>query len=327
VTACDPDEGDCALSPADLARLPFPEFGDYIIAFGNNGHGRSHAFQTEVNRRFSGGLQFNFSYTLLDQKSTAPDTGNSSLGGTAYNQFKPNSDFGEDAFTSRHRFITYGIFETPFGHGRHFAPDMPRWLDYAVGGWDISWQGFAKTGTPFTPFWYCDNCGGGGFAYPGNIASGSIDAVGDFTGGWRPVVSGDPNVAKGDRLWNPDAFGPPPTGAGLFDDPNVAVRNLLRGPGTWGLNAGVRKIFRFGERARAELGADVNNLFNHPLLSPDVNDIANLGNFTMRVNPNTLRPEIASVTRNPDFGRQISSYAQEGIDARRTVRLRLRITF
>ena len=59
----------------------------------------------EVNRRFRSGLTFNASYTLLDQKSTAADTGNSSLGGTAYNQFQPESDYGEDAFTSRHRFL------------------------------------------------------------------------------------------------------------------------------------------------------------------------------------------------------------------------------
>jgi hypothetical protein len=327
VTACDPDEENCALSPADLARRPFPEFGDYIIAFGNNGHGRSHAFQAEVNRRFSGGLHFNASYTLLDQKSSAPDTGNSSLGGTAYNQFRPDSDFGEDAFTSRHRFITYGVVETPYGRGRHYGADIPQWLDYIAGGWDFSWQGFVKSGTPFTPFWYCDNCGGGGAAFPGNIGAGSVDAVGDFSGGWRPTVSGNAQVKSGDRIWNPDAFGPPPTGAGLFDDPGVAVRNLLRGPGTWGLNAGIRKVFALGERARAELGADVNNLFNHPLLSPDNWGIANLGNFTMGVNAKTLQPEIASVTRNADFGRLIASYAQEGIDARRAVRLRLRITF
>jgi hypothetical protein len=35
----------------------------------------------------------------------------------------------------------------------------------------------------------------------------------------------------------------------------------------------------------------------------------------------------ADVTPNPDFGRLISSFTQEGIDNRRTVRLRLRITF
>jgi hypothetical protein len=61
-----------------------------------------------VTRRFAGGLTFNASYTLLDQKSSAADTGNSSLDGTAYNQFAPNSDYGADAFTARHRFIAYG---------------------------------------------------------------------------------------------------------------------------------------------------------------------------------------------------------------------------
>jgi len=35
----------------------------------------------------------------------------------------------------------------------------------------------------------------------------------------------------------------------------------------------------------------------------------------------------ADITRNDNFGRLISSFSQEGIDNRRTVRLRLRITF
>ena len=39
----------------------------------------------------------------------------------------------------------------------------------------------------------------------------------------------------------------PPLGADLFDNPAVAKRNMLFGPGTFGLNMGVRKVFRFGE--------------------------------------------------------------------------------
>jgi hypothetical protein len=35
----------------------------------------------------------------------------------------------------------------------------------------------------------------------------------------------------------------------------------------------------------------------------------------------------ADVTPNPDFGRLINTFSQEGIDNRRTVRVRLRITF
>src|SRR5207249_2927156 len=86
VTACEPDDFDCDYSVSDLARQPFPGLGDYMASYGNFGHGRSDALQLEFARR-GRGLTFNAAYTLLDQKSTAVDSGNSSLGGTAYNQF------------------------------------------------------------------------------------------------------------------------------------------------------------------------------------------------------------------------------------------------
>jgi len=202
---------------------------------------------------------------------------------------------------------------------------MARGLDYAIGGWQLSWESFIKSGTQFTPFWLCDNCDP---VVPGNIASGSIDATGGFYGtSFRPVVTGNPNVTSGDRIWNPSAFALPPLGADLFDNPNIAKRNMLFGPGTYGVNLGIRKTFRFGERIRAQLGADFNNVFNHPLKSPDNYDIGVLGNFSMTVDPVTLKPLYGSVTPNPDFGRLITSYSQEGVDSRRDIRLRLRIMF
>ncbi len=325
VTPCTPDDYDCDYSDADRLRMPYPDLGTYMTAFKNFGHGRSNALQLEVNRRFSGGLTFNASYTLLDQKSTAPDTGNSSLGGTAYNQFDPNSDYGMDTFTSRHRFIAYGMAQLPFGRGARFGSRIPRALDYVAGGWEIAWQTFVKSGTGFTPFWICENCDP---IMPGNAGSGSLDATGGFYGTTlRPLVVGDPNVKSGDRIWNPDAFGLIPMGADLFSNPKVAVRNMLSGPSTSGLNVGIKKAFAFGERVRAEPGAYFNNVLNHPLKAPDNYDIGALGTFTLKVNPATLQPEIQDYQRNPDFGRLIASYPQEGVDSRRVVRLRLRITF
>lgn len=324
-TACSPDDGDCDYSPADLARLPYPGLSSYLTSFGNFGHGRSHALQVEVKRRYSGGFTFNASYTLVDQKSTAADTGNSSLGGTAYNQFQPGQDYGRDAFLSRQRFVAYGIWDSPVGRGRQIGGNMSRWMDALAGGWQASWQLFAKSGTGFTPIWLCDNCEP---VLPGNIASGSVDATGGFYGtSFRPVVSGNTNVKSGDRIWSPDAFGLPPLGADLFDNPSVAKRNLLWGPGTYGLNFGIHKVFSLGERVKADLGSDFNNILNHPLKSPDNYDIGLLGNFTMKVNPVTLKPEYQDVVRNPDFGRLLTSYTQEGVDSRRAIRLRLRLTF
>lgn len=326
---CDPiDEADCVISPADAARRPFPRLGDFLATYGNTGRGRSHALQFEVNRRFARGLIFNASYTLLDQKSSGTDLGNSSLGGTLYNQFAPEVDFSRDSFVSRHRFVSYGSYELPIGRNRPYGKSMNKWADGVVGGWDLSWNMFAKSGTGFTPFWVCNSCGNFGFLGPGNVGSGFIDAVGDFSSNtYRPVVVGDPYAnLTGDQVFNPAAFGLPPIGADLFDNPAVAKRNFLTGPGTWGVNLGVRKYFRFSETTRLEVGADFNNVFNHPLFSPLDTFFANVGEFDVAVTP-AGQLEIVNVFPNPDFGRNNISVSQEGIDNRRSVRLRLRLSF
>ena len=325
---CDPLEGDCVESPADEARRPFPNgLGDFLATYGNTGKGRSHALQFEVNRRFARGFMFNASYTLLDQKSSGVDVGNSSLGGALYNQFNPTNDLSRDSFVSRHRFVSYGAYDLPFGRGREYGRSLSKWEDALVGGFQISWNMFAKSGTGFTPYWTCNNCGP---VFPGNIASGFVDAVGDFSGpSFRPTITGNPYASlSGDQIFNPGAFGLPPTGADVFDNPAVAKRNSLVGPGTWGVNMGFKKFFSFSEQTRLEVGVDFNNIFNHPLLSPLDIEYANLGDFAVSLNAAgqpVILPE--NVNPNPDFGRQNNSFTQEGIDNRRSVRLKLRLTF
>ncbi|HEV3198841.1 MAG TPA: carboxypeptidase regulatory-like domain-containing protein [Bryobacteraceae bacterium] len=318
---CNPDNGDCTLSNADLARRPFPILGDYMAQYGNFGHGRSNALQVEAIRRFSRGLTFELSYTLLAQNTTALDTGNASLGGPGYNQFQPELDYSRDSFVSRNRVTFYGVYQAPA-----LRKGMPKALDAVIGGWQLSWNGFVKSGTGFTPFWNCDNCDP---VWPGNIGSSFIDAVGDFNGpSFRPQVTGNPNVRSGDRFWSPAAFTVPSVGADFFSNSAAATRNFLLGPGTWGVNVGIQKRFQLGEHIRASLGADFNNIFNHPLVSSTDTSFANLGSFSLDVDQKTgaLLP-ITRITPNPDFGRLINSYAQDGIDSRRAVRLRLRVTW
>jgi Carboxypeptidase regulatory-like domain/TonB dependent receptor len=335
---CDPvNNGDCGLSNEDAARYRFPALGDFLLSYGNYGHAQSNAFQANLEHKYTHGFLFNLSYTYLDQKSTALDTGNSSLGGIAYNPLTPDSDYGIDGYVSKHRVVAYGVVDLPVGRGRRYGASMSRVADFIIGGWQTSFNMFAKSGTGFTPFWICDDCNP---LEPGNIGISSVDAVGDFNSepSYRPVVlSSDFNKHNGDQIFNPAAFGPPPVGSDVFSNSQIAKRNMLWGPGTWGLNLGVHKDFHATERLTLQFGADVNNLFNHPLFSPNADagggggSFALLGDFVIRVDPVTgkLVPidPAKDVTPNPDFGRLISSFTQEGIDSRRTVRLRLRITF
>ena len=328
---CVPDDGTCVITDADRARLPFPDLGTFLLSYGNFGSGRSHAMQVEVNRRFSNGFTFNASYTLLDQKGSGFDTANSSLGGTAYNQFHPENDFATDAFVSRHRFVTYGVIDLPFGKGRRYQTSS-KIVEGTLGGWQLSWNMFAKSGTGFTPFYDCGNCDP---IFPGYIASDSLDAVGGFSNylSYRPLTNGSVSPYGGTgTFFNSAAFAPPTVGADLLDNPNVVRRNSLTGPSTWGANLGVRKTFRFSESTRLEIGADFNNVFNHPLTSPTDPDAAfnftHLGTFFLDIDPATgkLLP-ITRVDPDPNFGKLIQSYTDEGIDNRRTIRLRLRFTF
>jgi hypothetical protein len=95
------------------------------------------------------------------------------------------------------------------------------------------------------------------------------------------------------RLGSANAFEPPPVCSDVFDNPQIAKRNLLIGPGAWEVYLGVHKEFRLGERVTPALGADFDNVFNHPLKAPDFSDnggdggghpFAFLGDFNVNVN-------------------------------------------
>lgn len=345
VTPCDPlNNGDCSYSPADNARLTIPALGDYVTGFGNVGHSMTKSFQAQLQRQAKT-LTFSVAYTFLDQKSSGLDVGNSSLGGDAYNPFQPDSDYGTDSFTSRHRVVAYAIADLPVGRGKQYLGHISRLTDAVIGGWQASTNLFFKTGTGFTPFYVCDDCDP---VLPGNVASGTLDAVGDFNAtSVRAIISGDPKggATKG-YLFNPSAFKLPSMGADFYSQPGVAARNALFGPSTYGINFGLHKTFAITERVGLQIGADVNNLLNHPMLSPDQSDgggcegcFANVGSFSLSVDqtPGTAgsQPKIlpidttdsAQYTPNADFGHLFRSYQQEGIGSNRTIRLRGRLTF
>jgi hypothetical protein len=331
VTACDPvGSGDCQESPADAARRPYPNLGDFMLQYRNIGSGRTHAMQLEVNHRFSSGLMFNASYTLLDEISSGVDA-NSSLGGTIYNQFRPGSDIGPDRLESRHRFIAYGTYDLPVGRNRRFLADLPKLANGILGGWQLAFNMFAKTGTAYTPFWDCNGCGP---ITLGNIASGSADptAEGGFGGGYRAVKAGDPYRRTGDAFFDRSAFGLPIIGSQVFDSPSNYRRGSLIGPGAYGVNLGITKNFHITERVVLNFRGVFDNAFNHPLrlIPGDSSTVADLGSFDIGVDPKTLKLlpiDKGSISPNPDFGRFLFSNSQEGIAAQRLVRLSLRLTF
>lgn len=352
-TPCDPSgtqgtELPCEYSLADKARQNFPLLGDFITGFQNSGRSNTNSFQTQFQHKSTHFL-FSIAYTNQVQNSSGLDLGNSSLAGNAYNMLDPNSDYGPDSWVSRNRVVSYGVYDLPIGRKERYAANVSKLADLLIGGWQLTYNMFAKSGVPFTPFIDCTDCDP---VTPGNVGTGAMDAVGDFgPTSIRPLIISDPrkDVPKGYQ-WNPAAFALPSIGADLFTQANVAKRNALTGPGAWGVNLGVHKIFHATERVDVEIGADIDNLFNHPMRSPDLGyayatpedgpSFAGLGSFNLLVDQGApapgRQPAILPVDSdytpnagNPfgNFGQNYQTFENEGISGNREIRLKGRISF
>ena len=372
--ACDPlHDGDCAYSAADNARVEFPQLGDYVIGFGNHGRSMTNSLQVQAERKAKS-LTYSVSYTYLDQKSSVADVGTDSLGGANYNPFNKSFDYTRDSFVSTHRLVAFAVYDLPFGRGKSYGANMNKVVDSFAGGWQLSTNGFIKSGIGLTPHWSCGDCDP---VMPGNIASADEDAIGDFTATtFRPNIANNPYarpdnqhqfaVDAVDGVGNPtasSAFQPPDVGSTYWTNPTVARRNALTGPSTWGANLGVHKSFQVNHRIAVKIGADIDNVFNHPMHSPGAPDsFANIGTV-QAMNPTSLglagapadganlpagvgavgggaQPAVqpftatgngtgnlSTITYNSAFGLKNFSTGQEGIGANRSIRLIGRITF
>jgi len=90
----------------------------------------------------------------------------------------------------------------------------------------------------------------------------------------------------------------------------------------WGVNLGVHKNFRVNERVAVNFGVGVANIFNHPLLVPDLSNAGNVGSggalwITPQLQPGErsgmtigTNPSAGRVIYNPAFGQLIESYDQ-----------------
>ena len=108
--------------------------------------------------------------------------------------------------------------------------------------WQISGTTTAYTGPPFTPKVANYDITTGGAARPNRIAKGAFA---------NPMP---------DQWFDRTAFPVVPLGAFQFGE---SGRNILDGPGTFSLNAGLSRRFRFGETRAAQFRCEAFNLTNH----------------------------------------------------------------
>ena len=151
----------------DLTRInPNWNFGNGVMA--KIGYSNTHSAQVQIERRYSSGLAFQWFYTFTRSLGTtdsgASTSGNGGINDTTGQALVPENIqlLGEPNLSLDQRLrLTYynstnipphhirfnGIYDLPFGKGKHFAKGASRALDALIGGWQIASIGDWRSGT------------------------------------------------------------------------------------------------------------------------------------------------------------------------------------
>jgi hypothetical protein len=244
--------------------------------YSNKGWSNYNGLIAILRKRLSRSVQMDFNYTF--SHSIDNFSGISRGNGNPYNNGQAvlcdatdlNSCKGNSEFDVTHQVSGDVIYDLPFGRNRAFGRNSPRWVDEAIGGWQVSaiytWRsGFAfpVVGNAFTTTF-------GNVAYP--IFSGNSRAI---------AVSPhtDPNLPNdGIQL-----FKDPVAALAAFSAPTglqIGTRDELRGPHFSNVDVGIGKSFPlWSEKFRLNFRAEAYNAFNHPNFALPSSININASNF------------------------------------------------
>jgi hypothetical protein len=204
------------------------------------------ALQAQYERRFTNGLQFLGNFTW--SKTMDDSCGNlDSCSPQLYTDYAIERGLSNQ--DQNYRMILSSLYELPFGRGKRWGGDVSKWVDYAIGGWQVNGIYTLQAGLPFS------------VTVDGNPSS------------TRANVIGKPSVNPGNiqDYINPAAFAiPAETVAGVFIAPGTAGRDILRGPGSSNIDLAVFKNFLITERIKGQFRVQAYNLTNTPhFANPD----------------------------------------------------------
>jgi hypothetical protein len=221
-----------------------------VIASRYNGEFRYDALQSKLEKRFTQGLSILSSYTFAKAIDNTP--GGFCLSGGGQRNCGPDNPLRLDLDRAlsdtdiRHRFTFASVYDLPIGHERMFLNDMPKALDYVVGGWQLNNIITIQSGP----------------LYDVTFRGGRVDIIGDPT----PTAE---QKAQGIQL-NKAAFRAPVTPV-FASDPNgpkfgTLGRNVFRGGAQQYWDAGLFKNVPIGfinEQAALQIRITAFNVLNH----------------------------------------------------------------
>ncbi|MCY7377533.1 MAG: TonB-dependent receptor, partial [Pyrinomonadaceae bacterium] len=234
----------------------YTQFLGALNVIDSNDVSRYNAVEFIFKRRFNKGLGFQFGYTLSNSKDTRSfdpvfttvATGSSqAASSTSYDINDRRLNYAPSDFDRRHVFQATYVYELPIGRGARFGSDIPKALDYIVGGWQLAGNILWTSGSPFTVY-----SGSNTFS---NVVQSTANCNGCTRNTGSLVQESGTNfyfdAATRAMFSNPAAGSNGDTGRNFFIKPRYFQTDLS-----------VSKKIKVSERFNFDLRLDARNLFN-----------------------------------------------------------------
>ncbi len=227
--------------PRQNLMYAFPQFNGVTVRNVPIGRQRYDSFQLKFSKRFAHGFTFLGSYTIaktLEQVSVQ--------NAQFFNLADPDSTMlikqPADSIDIPQKFNFTAVIDFPFGRGRHFASEMPKALDYLLGGWGLNMN------ITYMKGWAIN--------YPNaaQVTAGSAKID-------NPTIS---------KWFNTDLWTDPATGQRVKAQEPYTLRTFplrfsdVRLPGYQNWDASLTKRFQIYERMNLQFKFEAVNAMNHP---------------------------------------------------------------
>lgn len=236
----------------------FPQFTGALNVLDSNDVSLYNGLQLILKRRITRGLGFQVGYTFSKSKdtrsfdptfTTVSRANNQSASSTPFDNNNRRLNYAPSDFDRRHVLQATYVYELPFGRGRMFGNEIPKALDYVIGGWQIAGTLLVSSGRPFTVY--------SGVNTFGNVVQSTADCNGCGHSLGQLIQESGTNF-----FFNADArakFSIPAPGS-----TGNTGRNFFLGPRFFQTDISLSKKFKFTERFNFDLRLDAKNLTNTP---------------------------------------------------------------
>jgi hypothetical protein len=280
----------CAGSTGSNAFSYYQDQFSSLYGWQTRGNSSYNGLQLSLRHSMAAGLQFDLNYTFsksIDVGSNAErvngfESNNLAFNSQVINAFSPNLWRAPSDFDTTHQLNANWVWDLPYGHGRHWGGGSNSFVNAIFGGWGFNGLYRWTSGFPFTVG------SGDGWSTDFELEGSSI-LVGPKpkTGVFRDS-SGDPTVFK-----NPESIvclcSPGGAAGATFRTTypgEAGARNNFRGPGYFGIDAGLAKLWNLTESKTLKFSWEVFNVTNSvrfdaagSLATQDLVDITGFGKF------------------------------------------------